>query len=30
MAIQHNTATKRRDMGAAAMRTYPNISAAGG
>ena len=26
MAIQHNTATKRRDMGAAAMRTYPNIS----
>lgn len=26
MAIQHKTADKRREMGAAAMRTYPNIS----
>ena len=26
MAIQHKTADKRREMGVAAMRTYPNIS----
>lgn len=30
MAIQQKTADKRRNMGAAAMRTYPNISRAWG
>ncbi|MGY2463832.1 DUF2384 domain-containing protein [Vreelandella sulfidaeris] len=30
MAIQHKTADKRREMGAAAMRTYPHISHAWG
>lgn len=30
MAIQHKTADKRREMGVAAMRTYPNISHAWG